>query len=408
MIETRRGYGGAVIAPHHAAAEAGAEILREGGNALEAMIAAAATISVVYPHMNGLGGDSFWLIHFPGTLTPIAVQACGAAASLATPDWYVGQELDSIPARGAGSALTVAGAVSGWEAAFRISRERRGGRHSMRRLLADAKMRATDGFAVTRSQARATAAKYEELENVPGYTETFAPNSSIPTVGQRFRQERLAGTLDRLSQSGLADFYHGDVARSIARDLETLGSPLRLIDLERHEAKLVDPLSVEVSGHKLFNLPPPTQGLASLLLLGMYDRIRADVADGFDYVHRLVECTKQAFSIRDRYVTDPNYMTIPAGTFLRDSVFEELVNAVDLHHSAPWSNDGGHGDTVWLGACDRDGCMVSFIQSIYWEFGSGVVLPETGVTWQNRGTSFSLEKGHLNELRPGRFPFHTI
>jgi gamma-glutamyltranspeptidase/glutathione hydrolase len=155
-------------------------------------------------------------------------------------------------------------------------------------------------------------------------------------------------------------------------------------------------------------MPPPTQGLASLLILGLYARQAIEHADSSEYLHRLVECTKAAFRIRNRYVTDPDYMERAAAEYLTEQSMAELEKTVSVERAAPWPDPPAKGDTVWLAATDRTGLSVSFIQSIYWEFGSGVILPESGVTWQNRGTSFSLDEKSPNRLEPQRLPFHTI
>jgi gamma-glutamyltranspeptidase/glutathione hydrolase len=155
-------------------------------------------------------------------------------------------------------------------------------------------------------------------------------------------------------------------------------------------------------------MPPPTQGLASLIILALFDRLRCENADGFDYVHLLVEASKCAFRVRDTYVTDPAYMKVAPEQFLTDPALNEMAQSIDRRQAAPWGNDPVGGDTVWLGAIDSAGRAVGFIQSIYWEFGSGVVLPQSGIVWQNRGTSFKLAEGAQNRLQPGRRPFHTI
>ncbi|MEM8949080.1 MAG: gamma-glutamyltransferase family protein [Pseudomonadota bacterium] len=408
MLQTARSYGGMVTAPHHLAAQAGLRVLNDGGNAIEAMIAAAAAIAVVYPHMNALGGDNFWLVAEPGS-DPVGIDACGGAAGLADIGFYKAQDLDAIPSRGPLAALTAAGAVSGWEAAFRHSREAWDGRLPLSRLLEDAIYYAEDGTAVTETLARNTATKLDQLKDVPGFAETFLKDGNPYVEGQRLLLPKLAATLDQLAHDGLHDFYRGDLARSIAADLEKIGSPLRLEDLERHGALTVTPLSLEIAGHQVYNMPPPTQGLASLLLLGVFSRLPAgQTVDSFEYVHALVESTKAAFSIRDRYVTDPAYMEVPAERFLDRMVIDELLSGISMERAAPWPARPNEGDTVWLGAVDAEGRAVSFIQSLYWEFGSGVVLPETGIVWQNRGTSFSLDEQHHNHLEPHRRPFHTI
>jgi|GEM_PF-6825310 len=186
-------------------------------------------------------------------------------------------------------------------------------------------------------------------------------------------------------------FYTGELSRKIIDELTAAGSPLVADDLASHKALNVELLSLEIDGHKLFNMPPPTQGLASLMLLGIYARLKNKSVDDFDYIHSLIESTKQAFRIRDRYVSDPAYMEKPAEDYLHAGFLDELAAGVNPQVAQPWPDAATGGDTVWMGAVDSEGRSVSFIQSIYWEFGSGVILPSTGITWQNRGTSFSLK-----------------
>ncbi len=406
-MQTTRAYGGMVVAPHHLAAAAGARVLKEGGNAIEAMIAAASTIPVVYPHMNSIGGDNFWLVYAPGQ-DPIGIDACGGAAGRADIDFYRALGHETIPQRGPLAALTVAGDLSGWGAAARISAERWGGTMPWSRLLEDAVHHAKTGVAVTGSLHGELAGKCAELKGQPGFAETFLRDGKALPVGARLRLEKLAATLEHLARSGSEDFYRGDMARTVAADLEAVGSPVQLEDLERHHALELKPLEVQAAGHRVFNMPPPTQGLASLIILGLLERLAVDEADGFDYVHALVEATKQAFRVRDTYVTDPAYMTRDPASFLTPDALDAMAADIDRARAAPWPDASPAGDTVWLGAVDAQGRAVSFIQSLYWEFGSGVVLPQTGITWQNRGVSFSLDPEHHNSLKPHRRPLHTI
>ncbi|TFG88388.1 MAG: gamma-glutamyltransferase family protein [Hyphomicrobiales bacterium] len=407
MNQTARSYRGMVTAPHRLAAQAGLRVLEEGGNAIEAMVAAAGTIAVAYPHMNGLGGDNFWLIHEPGGAV-IGIDACGAAAAHTDIAFYRSRGMTSIPPRGPLAALTVAGAVSGWQEALRISTENWGGVLPLARLLEDATFYAGDGIAVTKTLAENLLAKLPELAATPGFGMTFLAQGKAPPEGARFRQPRLAATLKHLAEDGLDGFYRGGLARTIAADLARAGSPLNLADLERHKALRVDPLALEVAGHLVYNMPPPTQGLASLILLGVFARLDVSEAEGFAYVHALIEATKAAFRVRDRHVTDPVYMTVDPTSFLTADVLDGMAAGIDRHRAAPWPEAQPGGDTVWLGAVDSKGLAVSFIQSLYWEFGSGTVLEETGLTWQNRGIGFSLDQAHRNSLRPQRRPFHTI
>jgi oxamate amidohydrolase len=408
-IRSINGTRGMAVAPHALAAQSALDVLREGGNALEAMIAAAAAIPVAYPHMNSIGGDSFWLVHVPRR-APRGIDACGAAVRAASIDWYAARGVtQAIPFRGGLAANTVAGTLSGWDAAFRMSRKW-GGRLPLKRLLADAIHYAARGIAVTGSLSTATAAKRGELEAQPGFRETFLRGGDVPRAGSLFKQPRLAATLERLARAGLEDFYQGRVAKAVARDLAAVGSPITLDDLRRHRAKIVEPLVLKHSLGAVYNMPPPTQGLVSLLIVGMLDALEVGAAGpaSADYVHLAVEATKRAFAVRDHCLTDPAYMTVDAQALLAPAKIRELAANVDRGRAARWGGGKGPADTVWMGVADEAGRSVSMIQSIYHEFGSGVVLEETGINWQNRGCSFSLDPAALNSLKPGRKPFHTL
>lgn len=406
MIYTTSAARGMVVAPHHLAAQAGVSVLREGGNAIEAMVAAAATIAVVYPHMNSIGGDGFWLIHEPGT-EPVAIDACGAAGQNVSIELYERQGLSAIPSRGPLAANTVAGTVAGWKAALDVA-TRWGGTMALERLLDDAIYYGEHGIPVTASQHENTTAKHAELVNVHGFVDAFAPGSKPPVIGARFKQPRLAQTLARLRKAGLDDFYRGELAKNIAADLARAGSPLTADDLSAHHSRTVTPLSLKLAQGTAYNFPPPTQGLASLLILGIFERLSASEADSFEHIHGLVEATKQAFMVRDRVITDPAYMDRSPDSYLQMDGIAAMAANIDGRRALPWPQPAGKGDTIWMGAIDGEGRAVSFIQSIYWEFGSGVVLDETGIQWQNRGSSFQLSPGARNALVPGRKPFHTL
>jgi gamma-glutamyltranspeptidase/glutathione hydrolase len=409
MLNPTRGTRGMAVAPHALASQSALAVLREGGNAIEAMVAAAATIAVVYPHMNSIGGDSFWLVHVPGREAR-GIDACGAAARAASIEWYRERGMTgSIPFRGGVAANTVAGTISGWDLAFEAAKEA-GGRLPLSRLLADAIHYAKSGIPVTRSQHVNTAARRKELEPQPGYAEAFLPGGEVPATGATFLQPRLAATLERLATAGLDDFYRGELSRSFAADLAAAGSPVALADLEAHRAQWRTPLVLEHSLGRVYNMPPPTQGLVSLLILGQLDRLGLGALDplGADYVHLCVEAVKRAFAIRDRHITDPAYMTVDPQSFLAPEAIDALAAKIDRSRAAPWGAGKGSADTIWMGTIDGEGRAVSMIQSIYHEFGSGVVLGSSGVCWQNRGCSFSLNEGALNALKPRRKPFHTL
>lgn len=395
---------GIVTAPHHLAAQAGRDILAAGGNAVEAAVAVAATLAVVYPHMTGIGGDGFWLIANPDGSVE-AIDACGRSAAAADLSLYAGME--AVPWRGPLAANTVAGTISGWALAL----EKHGAGMGLERLLRDAIHHADAGVVVTRGGAGIAATKGAELRGQPGaWAATFEPEGRPLQEGDILRQPVLAGTLRRLVAEGLESFYTGALGHDIAADLAALGSPVSAQDLADHRAEPSVPLHVPVSGARLYNHAPPTQGIAALLILTLYDRLGVSgLADGFAHVHGLVEATKQAFLWRDRHCGDPAWMTADPQALLDDAAaLDAMAARIDAATALPWPQPSQHGDTTWFAAADSEGRVVSCIQSTYFEFGSGIVLPKTGITWQNRGASFRLAADGWNALAPRRKPFHTL
>jgi gamma-glutamyltranspeptidase/glutathione hydrolase len=405
MQETSRAGRGMVVSSHHLAAQSGVSVLRAGGNAIEAMIAAAATISVVYPHMNGLGGDGFWLIAAPGDAAPTAILGVGRAGRGVDTAFYRARGLDAIPTRGPLAANTIAGTVSSWAAAHEIA-QRWGGALPLAMLLDDAIHYARAGVPVTRGHCEMVAAKESEMSELAPWRRLFLADGA-PAPGAVLRQPALAATLEALARDGLDSFYRGALAKRIAADLARAGSPLTADDLAAHEPSVTAPASVAIGAGTLFNTPPPTQGAVSLAILALYDRTAAAGGEGFDHVHRLVEATKQAFLMRDAAITDPAHMKAAVSELLSAPALDARAAAIDPARAMEWPRPAAPGDTVWLGAIDGAGRAVSFIHSIYWEFGAGVVLDETGIQWQNRGCSFMLQPTALNALLPGRLPFHT-
>lgn len=395
-----------VTSPHNLASEAGLRVLRDGGNAIEAAVATAATLAVVYPHMTSIGGDGFWLISAKG-LPVMAIDACGAAARMASIEFYRNKGLAKIPERGPLAANTVAGTLSGWDEALRISTSF-GGSLPLSRLVEDAAWFAENGFAVSVSQHELTRSKFPELNNSPNFTKTFLIDGRLPEEGELMKFPALAKTLTRLGKEGIASFYNGSLAKEVATDLSRCGSPITADDLAAHATEARKPLSVKVRDAQLYNFPPPTQGLASLMILALFERLGVKEADNFDYLHGLVESTKQAFIVRDRVIGDPALMTDEPETYLQSSELDELANRIDRKRALPWPHVAQPGDTIWLGAIDGNGLAVSFIQSTYFEFGSGCVLENTGFVWQNRGSSFTLDGSNARVLGPGRKPFHTL
>jgi gamma-glutamyltranspeptidase/glutathione hydrolase len=331
--------------------------------------------------------------------------AAGPAALAAKPELY--RDHETMPTRGPLAALTVPGAVGGWILAHEAAKAR-SGKLPLKVLLTPAFTQARNGYAVTRSQRRLTEEQFSGLKDVPGFAERFLVDGKTPEVGAVLKQEAFAATLEHLSHAGFDDFYRGDVAREIAADLERIHSPVSRTDLERYQATLTEPLRVNLASATLFNTDAPTQGAVSLMILALFARLGVREAEGFDHIHGLVEATKRALRMRDQLITDPNYLSHSLERVLEERYLAGEAMKIDRRKAAAWPLAPNAGDTIWTGAADTSGLVVSYIQSLYWEFGSGCVLPRTGLLMQNRGSSFSLQPGALNYLAPGRLPFHTL
>jgi gamma-glutamyltranspeptidase/glutathione hydrolase len=395
----------AVAAPHHLAAATGRDILAQGGNAIEAMIGMAATIAVVYPHMNAIGGDGFWLIR-DRTGKVHAIEACGPAGSLATIRRYRDKGHDTIPTRGPDAAVTVAGAIGGWQVAHEAA-QAAGGRLPLSLLTEQAVKHAREGVAISASEARWNPKPGDTLLDAPGFKATFRDEKPLK-AGDIRALPRLADTLDHISRNGLDDFYRGDVGREIAAELARIGAPVTREDMAGYRARMVPPLSARLADCTVYNCPPPTQGMTALHILGAFEKLGVTRRDSFEHIHGLVELSKRALHVRNQIVTDPVHMPQDPKDYLSDAFLSREAAAIDMKRAASWPLRDGNGDTIWMGAIDTDGIAVSYIQSLYWEYGSGCVLEKTGVHWQNRGVSFSLDERAVNPLQPGRKPFHTL
>lgn len=391
----------AFTAPHFKATQVGQAILDAGGTASEAMVAAAAMVSVQYPHMNSIGGDGFWLISKPGQ-APITIDACGAAASQIDVQSYQAQ--GEIPEAGGAAAITMAGTIAGWQKALELDNSGL----PLINLLQPAIDAAEQGIEVTQSLVDASVKTFSRLARQTHFSELFLNNGKPLSLGDTLKNSALAETFKKLGAQGLDSFYRGQLAQQIAEELGAAGSPITLQDFNEYQAKLKQPLTVNISKGRLYNLDAPTQGLASLLILSIYDQLAEQASSEFEHIHLLVEATKQAFIIRDREITDADYVARPLQSFLSEVVIKQCVANISKHKAQAWPYIAKPGDTVWMGACDKHGTMVSFIQSIYWEFGAGVVLPSTGIIWNIRGKSFSLDPEHHNSLQAGKKPFHTL
>jgi gamma-glutamyltranspeptidase/glutathione hydrolase len=401
---------GLVAAPHVLASQAGRAILRQGGNALDAAIATAITIAVVYPHMNSVGGDSFWLVFDARNATLRVLNAAGRSAAAVDAESYRARYGSALPTRGGPAALTVPGAVSGWWEAHVASRERMHSPIRWSALFENAIAHARSGFAVSAGQRRVTAqaaalfADEAADEIKRSLWPIYHPDR---LASDRFAQPALAATLTAIAEGGAEEFYRGALARRIAAGAAAAGSPLRATDLAEHRADWVDPLRVPYRDGEVASAPPPTQGFAALAIVSLLADFPLDAVDDAEYVHLAVEATKLAFEDRDRYLADPTITPVPVDLCLDPQRLARRRQAIS-RLAAPPVGKPAAGDTVAVVAADTAGNAVVVIQSTYHEFGAGVVAGDTGVLLQNRGASFSLDPAHPNCLAPRKRPAHTL
>jgi gamma-glutamyltranspeptidase/glutathione hydrolase len=406
-VHARRGR---VASPHALASEAGCAALRRGGNALDAAIAAAATIAVVYPHMNGIGGDSVWLLYDAGRRRLRALNATGRSAAAATLAGYRARFGEAIPARGGAAALTVPGAVSGWWEAYAYSRDVMGSAVPWAALLEAAVAHARDGIAVSAGQRRVTAAALDLFGDGADadVRATLWPVYHPERLArERFTQDALAATLERVAAEGGEAFYRGDLGRRIAAGAAAAGSPLTADDLAAHRADWVEPLRVPYRGGEAASAPPPTQGFAALAILALLEGFDVAALDDADHVHLTVEATKLALEDRERHLTDPTVADVPVAHCLDPARLAARRGRISRRAALPVGGAAG-GDTIAIVAADGAGNAVSVIQSLYHEFGAGVVAGDTGVLLQNRGAFFSLDERHPNRLAPRKRTAHTL
>jgi len=398
-----------VTSPHALASQAGVAILQAGGSAVDAAIAAAAVLSVIYPHMTSLGGDAFWLIHDARTGAVRSLEAAGRAAAAATLDWFAARGLREIPVRGIVPAtLTVPGAVDGWYQAHAAH-----GRLPLATDLAAAVGYARDGFRVTHRLAQWIERSADVLATDPAAARIFLVDGASPAAGRRLTNPDLARTLERAAE-GRAGFYEGETAREMARHAREHGGFYTERDFAAQHAKWGASIHATYRGVIIHETPPPSQGVSVLQALRLLEpwEIGALPFLGPDHVHLLVQAKQIAFHDRDRLVADPEFSPVPVERLLSRAYADERRVLMDPKRALPWdrvpSSGSLTGDTVYVAAVDADGNAVSLIQSLYFGFGSGVVAGSTGVVLQNRGAYFSLDPAHPNRLEPGKRPLHTL
>ncbi|MGP1385433.1 MAG: gamma-glutamyltransferase [Thainema sp.] len=399
------GQQGLVVCPHHLASQAGLDVLKQGGNAIDAAIAINSTLGVVYPHMTGLGGDSFWLIYDAKSQQVYGLNGSGRAAQAATREFYQRQGLSTIPQRGPLAAITVPGTVDAWAMAHE-----RFGKLPLAECLQAAIAHAEQGYPVTASQRYWTRQNEGTLRQYPSSQYAFMPRGIFPQTDESITNPGLGYTLRTLAAEGRDAFYQGEIAEQIVEAVQALGGLLTMEDFAAHRSDWVDPITTTYRGRTICEMPPNTQGLAVLQILNLIESfdLTAIGHDTADYYHLLVEATKLAFLDRDRWVTDPEFADIPVERLISKAYADELRSQIDLTKAQSFTAQSPGGDTTYSAVVDAEGNAVSMIQSLYFDFGSCVVAGNTGIVLQNRGCFFSLDDQHINRLEPGKRTFHTL
>ena len=411
-----RGMQGAVSSDHPLATQAGLRVLQEGGNATDAIIAMAGILAVVRPHMNGIGGDAFGIFYDGQTGAITALNASGRAGEVATPEFFQAAGVDRIPGTGALS-VSVPGAVAGW-----VDAHARYGTVEFRSLLEPAIDYARNGFPISTRLAMDFAEQGRSLNRAG--RDLYLPGGSPAKVGTLLINKALATSLEKVAHEGKAGYYQGAIANRLAAFITEQGGHLRANDFAEHTSTWVEPLRGDYQGYTFIVMPPNTQGLTQLALMEMskHHSVESMGHNSAEYLHTLIELKKIAFADRDRWVADPEHADVPVSRLLDEDYLQDRSSLVNSTRAAESVEPGfgnadftdtdkdqdDAGDTVYLTAVDQWGNAVSWIQSNFAGFGSGLLEPETGILLHNRGSLFSLESGHPNEVAPGKRPYHTL
>lgn len=398
-----------VSTSHPLAAQAGLRMLLKGGNAVDAAIAAAATITLVEPVSNGLGSDNFAILWDGKEMHGLNSSGPAPAAwdvSYFEKKYGVGTDgLAKRPKRG-WDAVSVPGAVAGWTALHE-----KFGKLPFAELMEPAIEIAERGYAVPPVVAQKWAAAVPELKDMPGYAQAFMPNGRAPAVGELFRFPDAAYSLRRIAESGGRDYYEGEIAERIAAFAKETGGALTAADLRNYKPEWVKPIAKSYHGYEMHEIPPNGQGIAALIALGICEKfdLRNIPVDSVQSQHIQIEAMKLAFADLYRYTADPRFMEVTPEQMLDDAYLTSRAKLINLDQAgSPAAGRPHAGGTIYLTAADENGMMISFIQSNYMGFGSGVVVPGLGVSLQNRGFGFSMDRKSANVVAPGKRPFHTI
>ncbi len=393
---------GMVATPHYLGSGAALNVLRDGGNAIDAAITAAATLGTVLPHMTGIGGDAFWLIYDAKSNSLHGIDGSGPAGRNIGPERF--NRSQGIPDRGAASSLTVPGAVDSWRLAHS-----RFGSLPIKRLLEPAIDYARKGTPITAGIAGWIHASKAALADDPGASVIFLNGKMEPKQGDRLSQHALANTLTDIATHGCRHFYDNS-ARDITNYLQSRGGMLNLEDFTEYQAEWVNPISVKYRNYEAFQLPPPSQGIAGLMMLNylQHTNISEYEYNSSEYYNLLLKAIRWALERRDRWLTDPKFLDIPINNLLDPHEAEMAVKGGIATTEAPPKENRLGRDTVFIATADAEGNAVGLVQSLYYDFGAAVLDPETGVLLQNRGAGFSLDPSHPNVLAPGKKSATTL
>lgn len=403
------GQNGMVATSQPLATQAGIDILRAGGNAIDAAISTVATLCVTEPCSTGIGGDAFALIWSEKDKRLFGLNASGPAPAGLSANHVRGLGHSEFPALG-GLAVTVPGAVRGWEMALN-----KFGSLPLDRILKSAIDYAKNGYPVSERIAWQWGRSQEKMSRLKDSKRVWLPypGGRGPNPGEIFKNPEVAATLQAIVDNGYDALYTGDIAKQMADAVQADGGFLSTDDLSKYKAEWVEPISVEYRpGYRFFEIPPNGQGLTALLALNImkgFD-VQAMGHGTYEYTHTMMEAIKLAFADAHAYIADPKHAQIPMAELMSDS-YTDLRRGLIDSKSALTPSAGQpqqRGDTVYLTVADAEGNMVSWIQSLYMGFGSGITAGTTGVQLQNRGANFTLEEGHPNEAAAGKRPFHTI
>ncbi|MEJ2127605.1 MAG: gamma-glutamyltransferase [Woeseiaceae bacterium] len=384
------------------------DVLKAGGNAVDAAIAANAALGLMEPTGNGIGGDLFAIVWDAENRELVGLNASGRAPALMTLEYFRKHGLKEIPKYGP-LPVSVPGAVDGW---FEL--HGRFGSLPMDELLAPAIRYAREGFPVTQEIARLLVVNQNRIGHYAGFADTFMPRGRVPKKGEVFRNPRLADTLQAIADGGRDAFYKGDIARRIDAYMTEQGGLLRYEDLAAHTSEWVTPVSTSYRGWDVYELPPNGQGIAALQILNILEGfdIRSMGFGSAEYVHVLVEAKKLAFEDRAKYYADMDFVDVPVDTLISKEYAaqrRELISMDTAARSLPAGDTKlEDGDTIYMTVADSAGNMISLIQSNYNGMGSGMTPGDLGFVLQNRADLFSLDPDHANALEPGKRPFHTI